>query len=469
MKTLAIIGTGFSGAVTAVQFLRYAPPGIRVILINRSGSMARGLAYGTNSPLHLLNVPAGNMTALAEEPDSFLSFCQERLPSITASSFIPRKIYGDYLSSLLNDVERRCRNKILLQRMVAEVLSLRPHEDGVIIELTSGEKLHANHVVLALGHFAPLDPPNIAAAQTAGRYQQDPWTGTAPVTTNRDKPALLLGTGLTALDVALGMIQRGHRGTIHMLSRRGLLPLPHREQRSVLATPAEFSARLLNGQPTVLGYWRAIRQQVEYAAMDGMDWRDLIAALRPITTQLWARLPDAERRRFLRHAQPYWDVHRHRVAPEAHQCFERAMADGLIKVMAGRVQTITPVAEGLRVSIRLRGTQGSEQLQVAQIVNCTSPNSNLQVVDEPLITQLREAGLIQPDRYGLGLHVDEQLAVVNAEGVPSTWLSYVGPMLKADFWEATAVPELRQHARNLAIRLAEHFRDYAEEPPAGRR
>jgi uncharacterized NAD(P)/FAD-binding protein YdhS len=75
-----------------------------------------------------------------------------------------------------------------------------------------------------------------------------------------------------------------------------------------------------------------------------------------------------------------------------------------------------------------------------------------------LITQLRDEGLLLPDLLGLGLHVDERLAVKNADGNVSTWLSYIGPMLKADLWEATAVPELRELAKNLACRLADGFR-----------
>ncbi|WP_455230114.1 FAD/NAD(P)-binding protein [Geopseudomonas aromaticivorans] len=462
MKTLAIIGAGFSGAVTAIQFLREAQPGVRVVLINRSGAMARGLAYGTNSPEHLLNVPAGNMSALADESESFVEFCRGRLASVTAGSFVPRKLYGDYLAWLLDDAERHCREGLELQRMTAEVCRLSPQGSGVIIGLAEGGELLADRVVLAFGHFAPVAPVGVDPARTAGRYQGDPWSGSRLVPAEMDQPILLVGAGLTALDVALGLLQQGHRGGIYMLSRRGLLPQAHRGQRSAQEVPVGFGERLLALRPTARSYLYEIRRQVELHAHDGLDWRDLLAALRSFTPELWRRLPDVERRRFLRHLQPYWDVHRHRVAPVSYRCFEQALAHGRIKPVAGRIKAIEPCAEGLRVSIQRRCGERVEQIKVARVVNCTGPNADLRRVEDGLIAQLREEGLIQLDPYGLGLCVDDRLAVTNAAGVPSSWLSYVGPMLKADLWEATAVPELRQHAKSLAARLAEDFRSQSE-------
>ena len=461
MKTLVIIGAGFSGTVTAIQFLKHCPPGAQVILINRSGGMARGLAYGTNSAQHLLNVPVGNMTALVDEPESFQKFCQETDRSVSGSSFVPRKLYGDYLSFLLDSAVERAKDTSL-QRLAAEVRSLRSGQKGVIVELADGEQLRADHVVLAFGHFAPLNPQCVAPAISAGCYQQDPWDRER-LLPDAGKPVLLIGAGLTALDVALNIDQRNSR-PIYMLSRRGLQPLAHRPHGKGLASNAGISERLFGVEPTASNYLREVRSLVKAGAAEGRDWRDFIAALRPATPALWARLPEIERRRFLRHLQPYWDVHRHRVAPETHERFLEALGSGRIISLAGRIKDMSPEGEGVRVSFQRRGSDQTEYVDVGQVINCTGPNSNLRYVDDRLITQLRDEGLLQPDLLGLGLHVDERLAVKNADGNVSTWLSYIGPMLKADLWEATAVPELRELAKNLACRLADDFR---QDPRAG--
>lgn len=455
MKTLVIIGAGFSGTVTAIQFLKHCPPDVQVILINRSGGMARGLAYGTNSAQHLLNVPVGNMTALAGEPESFQKFCQKTDASVLGSSFVPRKLYGDYLSSLLDSAVEHAGN-VSLHRLATEVHSLRSDQKGAIVELAGGEQIHADHVVLAFGHFAPLNPQCVAPAIAVGCYQQDPWERER-VLPHACKPVLLIGAGLTALDVALTIDQRSS-GPIYMLSRRGLQPLAHRPHGNGLEPIVGISERLLGVEPTASNYLREIRSLVKAGGAEGRDWRDFIAALRPATPQLWARLPEVERRRFLRHLQPYWDVHRHRVAPETYERFLEALDSGRIISLAGRIKVISPEGEGVRVSFQRRGTDQIEHIDVAQVINCTGPNSNLRYVDDRLITQLRDEGLLQPDSLGLGLHVDECLAVKNAQGNASTWLSYIGPMLKADLWEATAVPELRELANKLACRLADGFR-----------
>jgi uncharacterized NAD(P)/FAD-binding protein YdhS len=458
MKTVVIIGAGFSGAVTAAQLLRQGSPDVRIVLINRSGAMARGLAYGTNSPLHLLNVPAGNMSAYVDEPEHFLRFCQARDSAYSASSFVPRKMYGDYLASVLDEAERHGFGDVELERVISEVDSLSPNGAGAIVKLANGQQIIADQVVLAFGNFSPLDPPGFNSSLGVEQYQADPWSGVAGSSGGLDSPVLLVGTGLTALDVALGLLQQGHRGPIHMVSRRGLQPLPHRAQRSALEVPLNIVEKLLQLPPTVAGYMRLIRQEIATSQVHGLDWRDALALLRSITPDLWVRLPSIERRRFLRHVQPYWDVHRHRVAPAAYQRFDEAQAAGQIHSMAGRIKSVTRHTGSLTVELQLRATGRLEEISVGRVINCTGPNTNLSRVNDALITQLRVDGLVKLDPLGLGLSVDDQLSVINANGNAVPWLHYIGPMLKADFWEATAVPELRQYAKALAVRLSDQLR-----------
>ncbi|QXI16348.1 FAD/NAD(P)-binding protein [Pseudomonas hamedanensis] len=453
MKTLVIIGAGFSGAVTAVQLLQVATAGTRVVLLNRSGEMARGLAYGTNSSRHLLNVPAGNMSALADQPDHFLKFCEARLPGTSASSFVPRKLYGEYLTELLRDAERSCRQGVCFERLTTEAHSIEEQGGKVYVRIADGREIIADHVILAFGNFSPYNPAVTAIAQQAGRYLADPWSREIEVPINPEAPVLLLGAGLTALDVALTLDQKGHKGPLYMLSRRGVQPLPHRSSRHVDTVSADVVQTLLSSPATVLSYLRQMRSLVKTAATDDIDWRDIVAAVRPITAQLWERLSEVERRRFLRHLQVYWDAHRHRVAPASYAAFSALIEQGQLKPMAGRIENIEVLTDGLRVHVRKRGRTAAEPVDVSHVINCTGPNSNLARVDDRLIVHLRHKGLIQLDSLGLGICVDESLSVLDQHGERVDWLSYVGPMLKAKFWEATAVPELRKYARGLALRV----------------
>ncbi|MFW0759492.1 FAD/NAD(P)-binding protein [Pseudomonas sp. H11T01] len=454
MKTLVIIGAGFSGTVAAVEFLRCAPAGARLIIINRSGSIARGLAYGTSSSQHLLNVPAGNMTALVDEPDSFLRYCQSSLPETTESSFISRKSYGDYLASLLDSAELNAKKKTNVERITSEVKSLTPQENGALVELCSGKKIFTDQVILAFGHFPPRTPPLLQQVINTPIYMADPWSGPVSTLENSNSPILLIGGGLTALDVISSLRQTAHTGQIYMLSRRGLLPLAHRTTKNGSLPAASFREKLLKAEPTALNYFRLIKAQVKSSAKSGANWRDVIAAVRPITSDLWIKLPESERRRFLRHAQPYWDVHRHRVAPETHKHFKDEFDKKKITAIAGRIKSVDVCRDSALVTIQLRNTHTIKQIKIDRIINCTGPSSNPEHIKEPLIQQLINDGLISVDNQGLGLIVDNNLAVKSKDGSPSEWLSYVGPMLKASFWEATAVPELRLYASALAKKVS---------------
>lgn len=455
--TVVIVGAGFSGAVTAVQLLRQARTPLNVVLLNESGRMARGLAYGTDSLEHVLNVPAGNMSALVDDPANFLRYCQWIDARWHAGSFVPRRIYGAYLESLLAAAESASGpTGARLQRVVGRALRVQPPAGGApaLVLLDDGRELMAHHVVLAFGHVAPEHPLDEATRERLGpAYTGDPWRQPLADRVPPDARVLLVGAGLTALDMLVSLDRAGHRGPVHLLSRRGLAPLPHRPQRERPSHPDIDALRARMGD-TLRGQVRALRQAIGAAVAAGDDWRDWIGALRPHMPDWWRGLSAAERGRFLRHLQPHWDTLRHRCAPEAHEVFERWRAAGRLTLDAGRIGTLQPApGGGFVLRWRPRGGSGWCERGVDHVVNCTSPSGRLAGSRSPLVAALCADGLVVPDALGLGLLVADDYRVPSAQGRPADWLHYVGPLLKARDWEATAIPELRQHAAALAQRL----------------
>lgn len=460
--TIAIVGAGFAGTATAVQLLRLARRPLSVCLVNESGRMARGLAYGTSSKAHLLNVPAGNMSALAEDETHFLRHAQARVVSRHAGSFVPRAEYGEYLEALLDQTELEARARGgRLERRVAQVravTALGPPgaSGGWQLALHDGSSLTASHVVLAFGHFAPAHPLPAPARQALGAaYVADPWRSGFAQQLAPDAAVLLVGSGLTAVDMLLSLLHAGHRGPVHIVSRRGLAPQPHRAAtiRPARVDAAAAAALLQHAGPTLRGQLRALRRAVQAAAREGIDWRDWIGALRAHTPAWWQALPVSERRRFVRHLQVFWDTHRHRVAPEAFAAFDAARAAGRVRLMAARLVGATPAAGRVAVQLRPRGSAAVHTLSVDLVVNCTAPSSRLADSGSPLVQGLLEAGLVVPDALGLGLEVGPLGELVDRRGGPCSTLRYIGPLLKARDWEGTAVPELRVHARRLAQAL----------------
>jgi uncharacterized NAD(P)/FAD-binding protein YdhS len=457
-QSIAIVGGGFSGTITAVHLLRRPPANVhRIIIVDRSGAMARGVAYGTDSDHHVLNVVAGQMSAFDADPHGFVRFVRARGLDVDDGAFVPRGFYGAYLESLLAEAAEQA-DGVTLERVNAEVLRIEPAPTGdrALLTLSSGAEIHAARVVLAVGNYPP-ETSHFAAdgfPSDSRRYISDPWARGALETVERGAPVVLMGTGLTMVDVVMELRALG-AGECLAISRRGLLPLSHRTTQR-LPDRSEFPPALVDGDgeaASVRAYVRAVRRHIRDAASRDVDWRDVIASLRPSTPRLWQALSPDERRRFLRHVKPFWDVHRHRMAPQLHEAFAALQRGGQVTVLAGRVVGLFEEADGAVVQFRPRGAADTRALKAGAVVNCTGPVSDTRRIRESLFADLCERGLLRPDALGLGIETTSTGALIDADGRPSSILFYVGPFTRARDWEATAVPELRRHARDLADQL----------------
>ena len=413
---VAIVGAGYSGTIAAVEIAR-AAPGVEIILIEKSGHFARGAAYGTSSPGHLLNVRARNMSALAGEPGHFADWARHE--GYGPDDYVPRRDYRRYLAALLDGAAD-------VARVTGEAVAV---EDGAV-RLASGERIECDSAVLAGGNF----PSRLPAA--FGRQAiHDPWgpEGAAAVAEAAvlGGELLLVGTGLTMVDMAVSLEEAGFAGRITACSRRGLVPRAH---VSPPVAPLEWAP------PERLGELvRAVR------AHD--PWRASVDGLRPHSIALWQGLDEAEQRRFLRHLRPWWDVHRHRIAPAVAARIEAMRTSGRLEVMAGRIARV----EGAEVTIARRGG-GELRRRFTAIVNCTGPEGDIKRVGDPLTRTLLASGRARPDRLGLGLDVDRESRVAGSG--PSPALYAVGPLSKGAFWEIVAVPDIRGQVAAVAKSIA---------------
>ncbi len=455
---IAIIGGGFSGAMTAVNLIRAGlSPLKKITLVDPSAAPGRGLAYGTWDDNFLLNVPAGNMSALDGVPQHFVDYCRTIDPALNDGSFVSRRIYGDYLQHTLRAAQQNWGG--VLEGVSAQVVAVRRQigDAGFAITLANGGLLHAARVVLALGHFAPKAPAaTLHLPGVSARYVDNPWDVTVLNQLPSDLPILLVGTGLTAIDTLFRVNSDGKRSVI-LLSRKGLLPHGHRttpRQPAAVGFPADLDKPSLSVRDCL----QYLRHRAKQHVNDGGDWRDAVNELRAHTPEIWHRWSTRERRRFLRHAVGYWDIHRHRLAPVADFRLREILASGSVDKVAGRLEECWETRDGFDIRVRLRGTGECRELKVGAIVNCTGPNSDVLTVRDRLTSQLLAEGLVSPDEVRIGLRVSEKYEVIDRHGTPIQHCYYVGPLLKAMFWEAIAVPELRVHARRLADQL---IRSYA--------
>jgi len=457
--TVAIVGGGFAGATLAAQMLRNSSGTISVVLVERGARVGRGVAYGTPCPQHLLNVPAKNMSAYPDDPEHFLRWAKlNHDPGVKPGDFLPRQVYGRYVEFLLQqEIELHSGR---FERVQDEAVSLARLGGMAEIHLRSGQTLFADKVVLALGNSPPGDPGLPGKTPHSQHYVSDPWAPGAldDVSNNEDQSVLLVGSGLTSVDLALSLRSRGFRGIIHLLSRRGLLPQSHK-------APAVWPPFWDENSPrTARGLLRLIRAQVEAAEGLGSGWRAVIDSLRPFTPAIWRSLPRQEQRRFLRHVRPYWEIHRHRVAPEIGVPLASQIQNSQVETHAGRIVAYAEDAAEGEVTYRDRKTGQLKGLRVASVINCTGPEVDCRRIDNPLLTNLAAEKLVRPDPLFLGLDTSEDGALINAYGEPSDFLYTIGPSRKGSLWETTAVPEIRIQASQLASLLLAGCKQAESEP-----
>jgi uncharacterized NAD(P)/FAD-binding protein YdhS len=407
------------------------------MLIDGSGRMGRGVAYSTTEPAHLLNVRAEGMSALAGEPDHFARRFEAE--GGDRRGFAQRRFFARYLEELLQDAIDSGRVDLVHRSAVGAERS----GSRWRIAFDDGSSAEAEAVALATGN---QEPSALRAFAGAGkRYIANPWGAEAraaveDLATNGGD-ALLIGTGLTMVDLVLSLDAAGHRGAILALSRRGQAPRGHADFE---AAPVEAS-EVPHG--SVRSIWRWLRRRSAE-----VGWRAAIDSLRPHSHELWQSLDAEEQRRFLRHARPYWDVHRHRIAPEIAATIAQLIADERLQIMAGRILAAKEMPNGIEIEIRGRGADAPQRRTFAYAFNCTGPLHSIEATRDPLLRSLLDAAQIRPDQLGIGLDVDEK-----ARAGERLWA--LGPLTKGRYWEIIAVPDIRDQAADVAADIARELQE----------
>lgn len=444
-RTVAVVGGGCAGVLTTRELLRCGDDD-DVVLVE-PGEPGGGLAYGAAAaPWHLLNSRAGAMSADADDPGHFA-----RWAGAHPDDFRPRAEYGRYLRDVFAEVTAAHPTRFTWHR--ARATALRPGPAGCTVTLAppgdpgadrsradglatiqATSELRVDHVVLATGNPAGAHPAAVTPdLRDHPAYVADPWRPGALDAVPADAPVLLIGAGLTAVDVALTLTAGGDRSApVLAVSRRGLLPLSHTAAAAPPLKPEiDDCARLTD-----------VIRVVRAAAGEAADWRTVVDGLRPFLDRLWGALTPAEQDAFLRHLARPWECHRHRMAPQIALRIADLRAGGAFQVRAGGLRSLAPAAGG-----GLSAELADGRSVFGTVINCAGPG-RLPGGADPLIAGLLATGVVRVGPHGLGLDVDPRGQVIG--GAPAA-ISLIGPLRRGTFWETTAVPEIRAQARELAL------------------
>lgn len=442
--------------MTAVNLARLSKNPLQVTLVTGK-QPGRGIAYGTHRPEHLLNVAARNMSAFRDEPEHFLHWLRTRcefetFPEIELRErFIPRMIYGDYLRSLAQHHLQSTGGltAVRTERVDGEVTDIEETATRATVHFADGRTLAADRVVLATGNEAPAALPGTEALADHPAWAADPWQSWERRLPGPEGTLIILGTGLSAVDVIITLRALGWMGRIHAVSRHGWFPHAHFRgiEYPEFPPPDVDLATLGLAKLTAL-----VQRHCALLHDRNANPAIIVDKLRPHTQRIWKNFTGEERLSFTKQHAARWNIFRHRIAPELHAQVTSAQLTGQLQVHAARIDQVE--ALGHRVQVRL---DHGESLEGDLVINATGPASRLTAIRSELLQNLLRRGLIAPDETDMGIRVDEDHTVINAEGQRSERLLALGPPLRGTLWETVAVPELRVQARRVAETLLDHL------------
>jgi uncharacterized NAD(P)/FAD-binding protein YdhS len=456
LPRIAIVGGGFSGAVAALHLARTASIPLNIDIYEPRAVLGGGVAYSATDPAHRINVPASRMTVFADDPQQFDRWLRvtgtlEDDPAALwadGSAFPQRGVFGRYIAALVDEAGRASRCATIRHVRLA-VSAISAGAPGFPLRLQDGSETRADLLILAVSHPPPAVPgPLREIWMQGGPVFADPWKPGALDTISADARVLVVGTGLTMADVVSTLDRRGHRGPITALSRRGQLSRGH--ALGAVAKRDWFGT--CQPSATASGLCRQVRAQVRKAAGEGQPWQAVFDDIRANARRLWAALDITERRRLLRHLRPYWDVHRFRIAPQAERTIARLRQRGQFSSLAAALRGARWDGAEVRVQLHRRGASiADEETLAADVVIVTTGPSHMDAIaTNPALASLAEAGLILPDRLGLGLEVDDLNHAVGADGSANHRLLVVGPLARGHVGELMGLPQVSEHAESVA-------------------
>lgn len=433
---VVVVGGGLAGTTVTAELARIAPPAFRLLLID-AGDPGPGTAYAPRSERLYMNGSAGSMSAVPHDKEHLVRWLGTQAPD----ALIPRSAFGRYLRERF---DAALSERPLFEVARSEVVDVVEDGGRFIVSDARGSEWTAGSVVLALGNFPPDDRFLPQSLRAWRGFAGDPWRYDPPAMTG---DVLIVGSGLTAMDAIVQLDERGFEGTFHIVSRHGLLPNLESAHAKAL-DPATLDLRVDTPRALV----RSLRQAARAHAAKGGDWRDVVEAIREASPSIWSGWSLRERRRFLRHAQAYWAVHRYRVPPETAAVYQRLDRANRIVRHRGRIASGRVLRDG-RFSIDIAGRGCTTVVAVGSAINCTGPNGDYARIRHALVRNLVRGGTIRPDPLRLGLDATADFCTIRRDGSPNEHVFALGPPLRGMLYETTAVPEIGRQAASVAQTL----------------
>ncbi len=450
MKTIVIIGGGWSGILTAIQLLE-KNKNISIKIIHSGTPIGLGVAYSTTDTSHLLNVPAEKMSAFPNNPKHFTDWLIANGNSAEQleKQFFPRLLYGKYILELFSTLKLQEQLEIINTKAV----DIQKKENLYSIQLDNNKSVDANKIVLALGNFLPANPKSASESFfESSNYFKNPWNTDFLKGLQTNQNILLIGTGLTMVDCVLSLKNAGLTGKIYAVSPRGYTPAPH----SKTETYPDFYSELKG--KTLLEIVQIVRKHIKIAEQKNSCWIGVIDSLRQHFQELWIILSIKEKQQFISHIRHIWGVARHRLPKNTYEELIDLKVKGQLEIIGGRINEIIEKNGDITATIQLRGISEKRTLNISRVINCTGPQSNYKELKDELIRNLLAKKIILAHELKMGIQTNLNGQIIQEQGKMSDDIYAIGSLLRGVLWETTAVPEISKQAEQIAKQIIDSIK-----------
>lgn len=456
MQRIGIIGGGFSGTMTVVQLILKSKQPLEILIFESKKHFNKGFAYNPYSKRQLLNVITAKMSAFAEKPDHFLDWVMQQKDfvnqdrAIVANSFLPRFVYGEYLSDVWKNILPLATSKNIKIKLIEKKVSdISINEDQITIETEKGNIEIMDVCVIATGNQVPRNPSikNDRFYKNSKNYFQNPWSFDSVSNIKSDKPVLIIGNGLTMVDTVIGLQENGFKGEIYSISPNGFNILPHRHNGLKYS---KLEEELVEGL-SLFELVKLVNKHLKSVRRYGVSAEPVIDSLRPHTQKLWKGLSEKEKETFMSRLRHLWGVARHRIPLHIHDKLQQMRIEGKLHINSGKIVDINENDQEITVEYFDKKEKKVKSLSVSRVINCTGPDTDIENLTNSFLKNSLSKGLIVQDPLKLGIRTNtDTFQLIDAKGNLHDNLFTLGSNLKGELWESTAVNELRVQAEKLA-------------------
>ncbi|MAH83201.1 MAG: hypothetical protein CBB68_02410 [Rhodospirillaceae bacterium TMED8] len=464
MKTVVILGGGYTGTTAAINLSRLSPHPLTIIVVEPRKDVGAGVAYSSRHPDHRLNAPSSLHFVIPDEraalDDWFLQTvgleCDPEARAIDGSLFIRRSDFGDFVSAQFKRHAIENPSGSTLTHVRDSAIDVKQHGKSFLIKMVSGSILRADSILITTSNYKPSIPfPFTGKLETHPALVPNPWDVDSLEALPNNARGLIIGNGLTAADVVTLLKRKGHTGVVTALSRRGLQPTVRPRSHAgfeqhildrVAARPSLFTKK--HGRlRTVLEIFRAIRSDVKKAEASGLPWQSAFDDLRDSARDVWVHLPIEEKRRYMRHAGPYYDIHRYRFSPQTNEQLIAAKAQGWFKQQRGKLTAAR--SDCRRIIVEWQDETNGEAYRdtLDFVVICVGPETRPEKTSNPLLHSLIKRGIAKTSDLGVGLATDKFSRAIGHDSMPVNNAFVLGPLAFASFGYCLGVPFIMPQIR----------------------